>query len=231
MLAAWCERPGPVPEMPPVEFGAGRLATMGGVDARLARLSKRLSYVLRHAPGSVGLNLDAQGWVAVDDLLAALAMAGRPVSRAELDAVVAGNDKRRFALRPGPDGRAEIRASQGHSVPVHLGLAPTLPPALLYHGTSAVAWESIRGQGLRRGNRHDVHLSSDIATARRVGERRAGAVVILAVHAGAMAADGYLFHLSDNGVWLTGQVPPGYLRRLDEAPAPGFSSNPAPPRS
>ena len=36
------------------------------------RLSKRMSKVLRHAPGSVGLTLDAHGWVAVDDLLAAL---------------------------------------------------------------------------------------------------------------------------------------------------------------
>ncbi len=184
---------------------------MGGVDVQLTRLSKRLSYVLRHAPASVGLTLGAGGWVAVDELLAALAAHGRPVSRTELDAAVATNDKRRFALRPGADGREQIRASQGHSVPVELGLDPTSPPAVLYHGTSAAALESIQVQGLHRRSRHHVHLSDDVGTARKVGQRRAGPVVIVTVDAAAMAADGHLFYCSDNGVWLTEHVPAHYL--------------------
>jgi putative RNA 2'-phosphotransferase len=178
----------------------------------LVAISKRLSYVLRHRPDSVGLTLDPFGWVAVDDLLAALAAHGPPVTRAELDAVVAGNDKRRFAVETGPDGRDRIRASQGHSVPVDLGLAPIAPPPVLYHGTSAAAVASIRAEGLRKGSRHHVHLSGERATARRVGARRRGAVVILEVDAAAMAVDGYRFYRSANGVWLTDHVPPGYLR-------------------
>ena len=39
-------------------------------------ISRRLSYVLRHRPDSIGVTLDAAGWVAVDALLAALARAG-----------------------------------------------------------------------------------------------------------------------------------------------------------
>jgi putative RNA 2'-phosphotransferase len=177
-------------------------------SAALVRLSRRLSYILRHDPASVGLTLDPQGWVAVDDLLAAL---GTAVSRADLDAVVAGNDKRRYAIRPGPGGRDEIRASQGHSVPVDLGLDEAPPPPLLYHGTSTAALPSIRARGLERGGRHHVHLSPDVPTAQAVGRRR-GPVAVLAVDAAAMSAAGYPFYRSANGVWLTDHVPPEYLR-------------------
>lgn len=175
----------------------------------LVRLSRRLSYILRHDPASAGLTLDPQGWVAVDDLLAAL---GTSVSRDDLDAVVAGNDKRRYAIRPGPHGRDEIRASQGHSVPVDLGLEQVPPPPVLYHGTSAAALPSIRARGLERGGRHHVHLSPDVTTAQAVGRRRRGPVAVLAVDAAAMAAAGYPFYRSANGVWLTDHVPPEYLR-------------------
>ncbi|MCW2640119.1 MAG: phosphotransferase KptA/Tpt1 [Dactylosporangium sp.] len=183
---------------------------MSGMD--LVAISKRLSYVLRHRPDSVGLTLDQNGWVAVDDLLAALAAHGRRVTRAELDAVVSGNDKRRFAVEAGPDGKDRIRASQGHSVPVDLGLTPIAPPPVLYHGTSTAAVASIRAEGLRKGRRHHVHLSADTATARRVGARRRQEVSILTVDAAAMDADGYGFYRSANGVWLTDHVPPRYLR-------------------
>jgi putative RNA 2'-phosphotransferase len=173
---------------------------------RLVRLSKRMSKALRHDPARAGLTLDAGGWVPVETLLAAMR-----IERADLDAVVAGNDKQRFAVRRGADGVERIRANQGHSVPVELGLPPATPPARLYHGTGAVALASIRATGLHRGGRHHVHLSADRETAQRVGARRGGAVVIIAVDAGAMARDGHLFYRSANGVWLTDAVPPGYL--------------------
>jgi putative RNA 2'-phosphotransferase len=175
--------------------------------ASLVKLSKRMSKALRHDPGRLGLTLDEAGWVPVAALLAALG-----VSRADLDAVVAGNDKQRFTVAPGPDGVDLIRANQGHSVPVELGLTPVPPPELLYHGTGSAVLESILATGLNRGGRHHVHLSADEQTARRVGSRRAGPVVILTVDAAAMARDGYEFFRSDNGVWLTDEVPAPYLR-------------------
>lgn len=166
-----------------------------------------MSLALRHRPDRFGLTLDRAGWVPVTDLLAALRL-----SRADLEAVVTGNDKRRFAVARGADGVDRIRASQGHSVPVDLGLAPADPPELLFHGTSDSALPAIRAEGLRRGRRHHVHLSPDVATARRVGARRAGTVVVLTVEAAAMAEHGFVFYRSDNGVWLTDTVPPAYLR-------------------
>jgi putative RNA 2'-phosphotransferase len=169
--------------------------------------SKRLSYVLRHAPASIGLSLDAAGWVDVDDLLAALAAHGTPLSRAQLDDVVARNDKQRFALDP---TGTRIRASQGHSVPVQLGYGTSDPPAELFHGTVERFLPAILADGLRPGNRHAVHLSADVATARRVGGRR-GRPVVLRVDAAAMAAVGATFTRSDNGVWLVDAVPARYL--------------------
>jgi putative RNA 2'-phosphotransferase len=176
-------------------------------QSRLVRLSKRMSKVLRHDPGRVGLRLDPAGWVPVDEFLAALG-----IDRSALDEVVAGNDKRRFAVETGPDGVDRVRANQGHSIEIDLGLTPTVPPTLLFHGTGTVAAESIRETGLHRGGRHHVHLAADTATAYRVGSRRGGRVVVFTVLAEAMAADGYDFFRSDNGVWLTDEVPVGYLR-------------------
>ncbi|WP_320068495.1 RNA 2'-phosphotransferase [Micromonospora sp. RTGN7] len=170
------------------------------------KLSKRMSRALRHEPHRLGLTPDQAGWVLVDDLLAALRV-GRDV----LDMVVAESDKQRFAVERGPDGAERIRANQGHSIPVELGLPPAVPPDRLYHGTGTAALDPIRATGLHRGNRHHVHLSSDVETARRVGARRGGAVVVFTVDAATMARDGHVFHRSANGVWLTDAVPARYL--------------------
>ncbi|GAA4563131.1 RNA 2'-phosphotransferase [Planotetraspora kaengkrachanensis] len=175
-------------------------------EQRLKKVSKYLSKHLRHQPERIGLTLDRNGWVDVDDLLRAVAAHGFPVSAAELAEVVANNDKQRYSV---VDGR--IRANQGHSVPVDLDLPPLEPPAHLYHGTVASALPSIRDEGLRPMNRHNVHLSPDRETATRVGARR-GRPVVLTVDSGSMRAAGHVFYRSDNGVWLVEHVPPSFIR-------------------
>ncbi|HWU10214.1 MAG TPA: RNA 2'-phosphotransferase [Streptomyces sp.] len=175
-------------------------------ERRTVKVSRFLSQHLRHDPGRIGIGLDAHGWVALDELLEACARHGFALTRDELAHVVAVSDKQRFAV----DGD-RIRANQGHSVPVDLGLPPAEPPAYLYHGTAARALDAIRSEGLRPMNRHHVHLSPDRGTAVRVGARR-GAPVVLSVDAGAMHRAGHLFHVSVNGVWLTDSVPPAFLR-------------------
>ncbi|MEU0582221.1 RNA 2'-phosphotransferase [Streptomyces sp. NPDC006132] len=175
-------------------------------ERRTVKVSKYLSQHLRHQPERIGLVLDEGGWVEIDALIAAAAAHGFRFTRDELDHVVAANDKRRFAVKG-----TRIRASQGHSVEVDLGLPPATPPADLYHGTVARALDAIRAEGLRPMNRHAVHLSPDRETATRVGARR-GRPVVLEVDAAAMHRDGHVFHVSANGVWLTQGVPPGYLR-------------------
>lgn len=161
------------------------------------RLSKFLSLVLRHDPGRVGVTLDAAGWVAH----------GVPITPAELDAVVAGSDKQRFAFS---DDRTRIRANQGHSVEVGLGHATAAPPAVLYHGTPRRNLDAIRRDGLRRMGRHPVHLSADAAVTPAAGRRR-GPAVLLAVRAAEMAAAGHAFHLTPNHVWLADAVPAAFI--------------------
>lgn len=177
------------------------------MDKRLVRLSKFLSRVLRHHPEAIGLTLDAQGWAEVAQLLAQARAHGVALSRETVQEIVAQNDKQRFAFSA--DG-TRIRASQGHSIPVDLGLAPTEPPKLLYHGTAARFIPAIQARGLLPGRRNHVHLSADEASAMRVGGRH-GNPLVIAVRAGLMHAEGYPFYLSANGVWLTEHVPVAYL--------------------
>lgn len=175
-------------------------------EQRTVKVSKYLSKHLRHQPDRLGITLDENGWVAVDELMRAAAAHGFRFTRAELDHVVAVNDKQRFTI----DG-TRIRANQGHTVEVDLDLPPAEPPEYLHHGTVARSLEAIRAEGLRPMKRHHVHLSADRETATRVGARR-GRPVVLSVHAGAMHRAGHLFHVSANGVWLTDAVPPEFLR-------------------
>jgi putative RNA 2'-phosphotransferase len=184
------------------------------------RLSKTLSYWLRHRPAAGSLVLDEQGWADLDAVLAALERTGAGEVREKLGSVVATNDKQRFELSA--DG-SRIRARQGHSVPVRLDWPVRTPPELLYHGTVQRALPTILEEGLRPMRRHHVHLSPDIATARRVGARR-GAPVILEIRASELHDTGTLFYLTANNVWLTKAVPPAYLdviERADQADAAG----------
>jgi putative RNA 2'-phosphotransferase len=174
---------------------------------RLVKTSKYLSKHLRHQPERLGLTLEEGGWIPVEALLAACAQNGFRVSRAELDEVVAGNDKQRFSFS---DDGTRIRANQGHSIDVDLQLAPIAPPDVLYHGTGAQTVQAILREGLVKMNRHHVHLSLDRETAHRVGGRH-GRPVVLEVDAKAMHAAGHVFYCSDNGVWLTESVPPRFL--------------------
>jgi putative RNA 2'-phosphotransferase len=181
----------------------------------VSQLSKFLSFVLRHKPGAIGLSLDPQGWASIDELTLKSNAAGKCFSREELLHVVETSEKKRFSISA--DGR-RIRAAQGHSVTVQLGLSPREPPSVLYHGTATQFVASILAVGLKPQARQQVHLSVDEETAHRVGQRH-GKPTILAVDALRMHANGFLFFLADNGVWLTDQVPPEFLTPLASSAA------------
>jgi putative RNA 2'-phosphotransferase len=166
-----------------------------------------MSLLLRHQPEKIGLALDEHGWASVADLIALTQNGSVRLSRELIAEVVATNDKKRFVLSE--DGE-RIRAAQGHSIEVDLALMPREPPEYLYHGTATRFVESIRASGILRGKRHDVHLSADEETAVKVGQRH-GKPVVITIRAGDMWRAGIPFTCSENGVWLTDEVPTAYL--------------------
>ncbi|MEN2401371.1 RNA 2'-phosphotransferase [Flavobacterium sp. MC2016-06] len=169
--------------------------------------SKFLSFVLRHSPETIHLKLDENGWADVDELIIQSNKHNVPLDFDLLKIVVETNDKKRFAFN---EDQTKIRASQGHSIEVELNLDAVEPLDYLYHGTVATSIESIKEKGLQKISRQHVHLSKDKETAIKVGSRR-GKPIILIVDAKSMYQEGFKFYLSDNGVWLTDEVPAKYI--------------------
>ena len=175
---------------------------------RHVKISKYLSKHLRHAPEAIGLEMDSAGWVDVEHLLRQCAKNNFRISRDELREVVEENAKQRFAF---DETETFIRASQGHSIEVDLGLEAQTPPDVLYHGTGLQTIETVLRDGLKKMRRQHVHLSHDVETAIAVGARH-GKPVVLEVAARQMHESGALFYVSQNGVWLCEEVPPQFLR-------------------
>ncbi|MGA0556618.1 RNA 2'-phosphotransferase [Larkinella sp. VNQ87] len=176
-------------------------------EKQLTHISKFLSLVLRHQPELIGIQLDENGWSDVDSLLEKVNNYGLKLDKETLEHVVNTNAKKRFALDKTIN---RIRANQGHSINIELGYSSQKPPEILFHGTSEQAVSSILQTGLEKRSRHHVHLSSDIETALKVGQRH-GKPVVLKILAGQMHRDNVEFYQSDNGVWLTDHVPVKYL--------------------
>ena len=170
-------------------------------------ISKYISLILRHKPETINISLDEHGWANVDELIAGIAKT-QPFTMEMLEEIVRTDSKQRYSFN---DDKTLIRANQGHSIPVDVELPETVPPAILYHGTGSKYTESIDQEGLIPKSRLYVHLSSDYDTAVKVGHRH-GKPVVYQVDSGKMAADGYKFFLSVNGVWLTKNVPLEYLQ-------------------
>ena len=178
------------------------------MDAKGAKaISKYLSYILRHDPDEAGIRLDENGWTDVVQLVNELRVRFPGLDLPALEYIVATNNKQRFAFN---EDKTKIRASQGHSVEVALNYLAQEPPTVLFHGTPKRNLAAILEEGLKRGERHHVHLSQNVTTALQVGARH-GAPIILKIHSSRMHEDGYVFYVSANEVWLTEHVPPGYI--------------------
>jgi len=180
-------------------------------EKQLTYISKFLSLVLRHQPETIGIQLDENGWTDIKELIEKANNNGIKFDREMLNHIVATNSKKRFAFNETFD---KIRASQGHSIEMELGYTNQKPPEFLYHGTSEKSVQSINETGLEKRSRQHVHLSSDIETAVKVGQRH-GKPFLFKVLAEQMYNDNFPFFISDNGVWLTDNVPTKYLKQND----------------
>ncbi len=168
----------------------------------LIQRGKKLSYLLRHDKTYA---FDEHGWREVSDLVA-----NHGFTLEELREIVVTNNKQRYEFS---EDMTRIRARQGHSIQVDVELEEAIPPDVLYHGTAKGFADSIMKQGILKGKRLYVHLSTTVETATKVGQRH-GAPVVLAIDAKRMSEDGNKFFLSRNGVWLTEFVDAKYITEV-----------------
>lgn len=176
-------------------------------EKEITNISRFMSLVLRHQPEKIGLDLDAQGWASVEELIEKMQKAGKNLNHTILEEVVTNNNKKRFAFN---EDKSRIRASQGHTIEIELGYEPKEPPEILYHGTAFKNIASILQKGILKGDRHHIHLSKDVETAMSVGTRH-GKPILLIIKAQRMFNDGIPFFCSENGVWLTEYIHPKYF--------------------
>ena len=172
------------------------------------RVSKFISLVLRHKPQEANLVLDKYGYARTSELVAGVKKKYPEFNKDILIKIVETDEKQRYSFK---DNGKLIRANQGHSFPVDLGLEAQQPPLLLFQGTSTKYLDGIMDKGIVSKSRQYVHLSKDVDTAHTVGLRHGAGTVILVVSAEQMWKDGHKFFLSDNGVWLVDEVPTKYF--------------------
>lgn len=160
--------------------------------------SKKLSYLLRHSDLP-----DEQGWILVEDLIDKFGY-----TEQGLKLIVANDAKHRYEFS---EDAKSVRAIYGHSNHVKIEYESSVPPAVLYHGTSQDRIDSIMKEGLKPMSRQYVHLSSSFETAIKVGKRH-GKPIVIKVNSSKMSKDGILFYsFGSREIWLTGDVAPKYL--------------------
>lgn len=171
------------------------------------KMSKKLSYLLRHAPASTELPRDENGWIPIENILSLL-----NCDIVTIERIVKEDKKNRYSFS---EDFTSIRANQGHSVPVDLELENVTPPKVLFHGTTRKALSSILETGLTPQARHAVHLSADVDTAQIVGSRRDPNPIVLSIDSSRMSKLGYTFQKSANGVFLTNSVPAEFITVIE----------------
>ncbi|WP_174919241.1 RNA 2'-phosphotransferase [Acetilactobacillus jinshanensis] len=179
------------------------------MNYKLTKISKRISYILRHHPEQIGIHLDTYGRVDLKLFITKFNHYYRrsPISVPLIVKIMKNSDKKRLAIDNGT-----IRALYGHSVPGIKPLSsPTTPPKILFHGTTHHAARLIQTEGIKKMDRDFVHLSSTTSMAHQVGARRDPHPVIFNVHARQASKDGLTFYPTASGIWLVDYVPPKYL--------------------
>ena len=174
------------------------------------RLSVFISLILRHKPSEIGITLDKHGWANVKELIAGINNTGRKIDMEVLEEIVRTDNKGRYSFN---ENKTLIRANQGHSIPVDIEFKEVVPPDVLYHGTATKSLDSIKQQGIKSMSRLYVHLSKDLETAIKVGERH-GKCVVLVIDTKKMSDNGIKFYLSENDVWLTKYIDWQYVKEI-----------------
>lgn len=172
------------------------------------KLSKEVSYALRHAPWEYELELNDKGWVHVEQLISSLRLNEQweNLNKHHLETMIRVSNKKRHEISQG-----KIRALYGHSTSKKIDKIPMMPPPILYHGTADHLIDKIMEEGIQPMGRQYVHLSIDQETAQVVGKRKALKPVILKIDAKLAWKDGITFYEGNKIVWLADYVPSKHI--------------------
>jgi putative RNA 2'-phosphotransferase len=175
------------------------------------RLSKVLSYALRHKPENYNLTLDKEGWVDFEALSKELGDVSdyKRITQQDIEVILSISDKKRFELKDG-----KIRARYGHSVKTEVKLEKKEPPKFLYHATHPDSVKKIMKYGLRSMSRQKVHLTIDTQTAMSNGRRKSSKPKLLKIHSKLCYFGGNPFYYGDGNIWLADYIGPEYLEEV-----------------
>ena len=175
------------------------------------KTSKFISLILRHKPEAINKELRHDGYMLINDLIEGMNNKGYNITINDLDRIVREDGKQRYSFN---SNKTMIRANQGHSIKVDIGLKEIIPPNILYHGTCIRVKDIILKEGIKKMSRQYVHLSKDIETAEKVGKRH-GELLIFKINCEQMIKDNIKFYISENGVYLTDYVDSKYIKILE----------------
>ena len=178
------------------------------------KLSKKLSYILRHGAAELDLTLREDGYIRIGVLLVHRQFYKFGFTEEEVVAVVKNNAKKRFALtREG--NTMLVRAQQGHSgrvgnidqhaLNIVLGVADV--PEMVVHGTKRRKVRSILADGLKTMGRDHIHMARGLPTdVEVISGCRSESDAFLKINATQAIEDNIEFLCSGNGVLLTAGV-------------------------
>jgi 2'-phosphotransferase len=197
---------------------------MSTLNKKLNKVSRLIVTILRHTASNYNLNMDTNGFIAVDSLLKIPKL--KDITIDEIKYIVNNCDKKRMILKE-KYGKLYIAANQGHSIKIESELLTpiTLENYNLYkqkyiiHGTYLNVIDKIKVEGLNKMERIHIHFTTNLEVSKVVSGMRKSSEVFIFIDLEKALQDGFKFYESHNGVILTsgnhnGVLPTNYFKKI-----------------
>lgn len=170
-------------------------------------LAREVARVLRHAPDQLGLVLEAEGWVSLDDLYDGfMTMTSYSFEFSYLREALESNNRGRFDLEGD-----RVRALKGHTTSQVSYKVAEPPEGHLYRVYSARHLNYLQDLGVQRHRKKYTRLFENPFQAQSdAKKRRIKNGVMVSIDAQQAYHDGTLFYLHD-GNWYVEEVEPFHI--------------------